>query len=71
MGSGSVFRAVVTADHERLTPPGDDLLEGRDHSLGWQGKVNLNAQCLSVAFIDHIEEPQTPSEASALADGLV
>ena len=60
-GCTDVLRAVVTADHAGLTPPGDDLLESPDHSLRGQGKVNLNAQRLPVEVIDHIEKPETPA----------
>ena len=56
-----VFRAVVTSNHLRLTPPSDDLLELPNDPLGRQGEVHLHSDGLAVEVIDDVEQPKRPA----------
>ena len=49
------FRAIVNAKGVGLGSMIDELIEGANNSGGWQAKINLNGQGLSVKIIHDIE----------------
>lgn len=58
-----VFGSVIAPNGQGVSPPADDLLERADHALGRQREVNLNAQCLAVEVVDHLEHADFSSSA--------
>ena len=49
------FRAIVNAKGVGLGSMIDELIEGANDSGGWQAKINLNGQGLSVKIVHDIE----------------
>lgn len=56
-----VLGAVITLNDLWLAPPGNNLLQGSDHTLGRQQKVYLDAQGFAVEVINHIEQSEAPA----------
>lgn len=54
-----VFRSVVAADYIRFAASFDNPVERSDHALGWQRKIDLDAQSLAIVAVDDIEQPNT------------
>ena len=49
-----VLRTIVTADNQGPASPLDDLFKGTDDPFRRLREVDLNAQGLSVVFINHV-----------------
>ena len=58
-----VFGSVIAPNGQGVSPPADDLLERAGHALGRQREVNLNAQCLAVEVVDHLEHADFSSSS--------
>lgn len=56
-----VLGAVVTPNDLWLAPPGNDLPQGSDHTLGGQGDVDLDAQGFAVEVVNHVEQSEVPA----------
>jgi hypothetical protein len=58
-GTADVLWPVVAANGARFATPLDDLLKDSDHPLGRQREIDLDAKCLPVEVIDHIQQSET------------
>ena len=62
----NVFRVVIDLNGAGLAAPFDDPIKAPDHTLGGQGKVDLNPQALSVEVVQHLEQPESPPIPKAI-----
>ena len=61
------FGAVFDPYCVRFPALFDDPVQASDHTLGKQGKLNLDAQAFAIEVIEHVQQPELAAIAKAIS----